>query len=1585
MLFTVLFVISLFFGGETESSSLEDDFSSAPPADGNGLDVYFFYGQGCPHCAGVEPFLAEMRQKYSLQLHTFDIYNDRSSLSAFGDYCDLYSLPLERRGVPAVFVSDTYFVGDSSILNGFEEAVKKTLKEGSLADDTLEAKIGESSGQEIASAPSGISILTVTLAGLIDSISPCSIAILVFLIGARVLVADRRKRALKVGLAFCLSVFIAYFLFGLGLFTVVQVGGFSGIFSLLVGSVAVLAGVFYLKDIFWYGGGGFVMEVPRSLKPLLMKMLKGVTSPFGAFVVGFVVACFELPCTGGPYLFILGQLADSATRLQAIPLLLYYNFVFVLPLIMTSLLLYSNLLSIGKAREWNGKNKRLLRLISGSTLMALGLLVIPLSQTLQFIQLFLCLFRAFGPFVLVIISIYFVVSFAPLAKTKLCSGTFLVLLLGATSFVVPLFGVAIANSGDIPHDKTWELRKESTGLDKVRLVENDRGVAIDPMLLEKARLNPDEVLRVVILFGEKPVDHERSIRLLDGKMLYDYELIEGIAISIPGRYLERLKELENVVSVHEDRVVHAFLDESVPLIDADDVWAEGINGSGIDVCIVDTGVNYNHPALAGKVVAQKCYCCDKPWLGCGDNDPGCCPDNTAIDDDAMDDNGHGTHCAGIVASTDDTYKGVAPGSSVMAVKVLDSSGQGYEGDIIAGIEWCSDQNADIISISLGGGLFTSYCDDEPDAQAVNNAVDAGAFVAVASGNDVSTTHLSAPACASKGTSVGATYDADVGGISWGKPVVCSDTTTYPDKIACITNRDDILDLLAPGALITSTGLNSDFDTRGGTSMATPHVAGAAALLLEAKPTLAPIEVEAILKATGESIYDSETGLTFPRVNVSAAVSLPSIGHLESYLIDPTSDKYVAHHEFFNFSSGVRCVGGKCGNVSATLGTKEISYDDSSAENAWAWNDEANMWAVRFTPAEYPVTLETGRFYIYPGWPDPGNDNFNVSIFDDDGPDGAPGTLLGGPVNSGTIATGWVDVDVSSLDVTITDGDFYVALVQVGDYPNGVGIGTDEDGAWTQRSWQRNVVMGEDWVELDSSYGNILIRALVRIISTVPGDTPFYTTSDNPQTCLNLGSGESCNQTWQVNATGSLGLYEFHTVYNPITYAWYIASNRTQKINITIIGRVHNVNTERDYATIQEAIDAPETFNGQTILVCPGTYNENIDVNKSLSIRSLSGDPADTVVNASDSEDHVFNVTANNVDITGLAVIGAVGGAGVYSFGFNGSSVFDNILANNSIGIWLGNSSYNRLSENVIDMNGVAGIKLDYSLNNTISYNNISLNEEGIVLGGGSVHNNISYNNIFNNTWNLYNNQTDTIIAERNWWGAICCCHIDSRIYDNEEGKGEVDFNPVLDAPYSEGVATDCWNHDVAVTSIKAWPPWAPQGQPIYINVTVENLGNFSETFDVIVYADRNVGDVHIDIGEETVSLDTGSLTTVEFTWDTTDVPCGTYYVTAEAVLAEDADPSDNIARTKVGGVCVPSRQREGNMLALLASLIPPILTVAALGTVAIGLFKLLMSVRLRFSRCFWVGAVWRVCRNKACKIDARKQEEIGLNSRIRLN
>ena len=672
---------------------------------------------------------------------------------------------------------------------------------------------------------------------------------------------------------------------------------------------------------------------------------------------------------------------------------------------------------------------------------------------------------------------------------------------------------------------------------------NIEKVEINKELLTKAQQNPDETQRVIITFSKKPKDHKQFVQSLGGRTTHDYNIIEGIAVSLPGKAIERLKELKNIISIQEDRIVHAFLSESIPLINATDVWDLGYNGSGKTVCVVDTGIDYNHPALAGKVIAQKCYCYKQGAKGC-------CPNNLDEDDNAMDDNGHGTHCAGIVASQDNTYRGVSPGADLMAVKVLDSTGSGYESDVIAGIDWCSAQNPDVISISLGGGLFSSYCDSEGDAQAVNNAVDAGAVVSVASGNDGSTTQISAPACASKAISVGDVYDANVGGISW---TACTDSTTYADKIVCHCNRNNILDLLAPGALIMSTVLNNQFDEYGGTSMAAPHVSGAAALLLEAKPYLTPAQVEGTLKYTGVNIDDSGSDLTFPRIDVLAAVSLPQIGRLEPYLIDTVSDKNVTQNEFFTFSSGVKCVGGECGNVSATLDPEtEIYYDDGTPTTYYS--DSNFIWAVKFTSPFYPLTITKAKVQFY-DLNTIGSYTATVHVYDDNL--GIPGNELITPFDTTVdeFDTSW---EIIPLNVPIVSGDFWIGITAPGD-PSGPYALTDA-GTTTSRSVGGD---GSTWYSLTR---DLMLRAFVKEgiegykgLIPINNGTPFYTTSNNPQNSSNLACLEDmhendvCEQTWQINATGEINTtWQFFTIYDSITYDWYIETNKTNNVNITIV-------------------------------------------------------------------------------------------------------------------------------------------------------------------------------------------------------------------------------------------------------------------------------------------------------------------------------------------------------------------------------------------------------------------------------------------------
>ncbi|RMF95142.1 MAG: hypothetical protein D6734_06210 [Candidatus Schekmanbacteria bacterium] len=307
-------------------------------------------------------------------------------------------------------------------------------------------------------------------------------------------------------------------------------------------------------------------------------------------------------------------------------------------------------------------------------------------------------------------------------------------------------------------------------------------------------------------------------------------------------------------------------------------WSRSVQGEVIKIRLV-TDYDINYWGFKISKVADA-VTNETPFTNCTKVIGGY--DFVSDDFDPYDDNGHGTHVSGIIASVDSTYKGIAPGAKIVALKVLDRTGNGESDDVAAAIEWCVNNkdiyNISVINLSLGdNGQYASsaYCDQFLISQMINLAVSNGIFVAVASGNNGYTSGISLPACASGATSVGGVYTKDWGKMSWSSG--CTDATTAADKIVCHTNRSSLLDLLAPGAVIQSSVPGGGFGQKSGTSMATPHIAGVAALVqqnekLMGGTALSPSDLTVRLKNTGKSIVDSSgTGLTFRRVDAYSAL------------------------------------------------------------------------------------------------------------------------------------------------------------------------------------------------------------------------------------------------------------------------------------------------------------------------------------------------------------------------------------------------------------------------------------------------------------------------------------------------------------------------------------------------------------------------------------------------------------------------------------------------------------------------------------------------------------------------------------------
>lgn len=205
----------------------------------------------------------------------------------------------------------------------------------------------------------------------IDSINPCAFAVLIFLL-TYLLALGSPKLIWKVGLVYISTVFIVYFLAGFGILRALTAFNIAGIIYKVAGAILIFVGLVNVKDFFWYGKG-FTLAIPESKKPLIEKYVRKASIP-AAVILGFLVSAFELPCTGGVYLAVLGMLANNQ-KVQAVPYLLLYNLIFVLPLFIILGLVYFGI-SAKQMEEWRTKNRKWLRLILGAGCLILGTLML---------------------------------------------------------------------------------------------------------------------------------------------------------------------------------------------------------------------------------------------------------------------------------------------------------------------------------------------------------------------------------------------------------------------------------------------------------------------------------------------------------------------------------------------------------------------------------------------------------------------------------------------------------------------------------------------------------------------------------------------------------------------------------------------------------------------------------------------------------------------------------------------------------------------------------------------------------------------------------------------------------------------------------------------------------------------------------------------------------------------------------------------------------------------------------------------------------------------------------------------------------
>lgn len=335
----------------------------------NKKEAVYFYAPWCTHCQNVNKFFTEngFYEKYDIKKFNFDEAENKALLSKI-----LREKGVQNVGIPALVIDEEVFLGDAPIVKDFESRIENS--QGIASQFVMkfgEGKVEQPTEPKISFKEKyGISLSVLAGAALVDAINPCAFAVLILLI-ATVLNAQGKRKALYSGLLFSLAIFVSYILMGLGVYKAITVFNLPQVISIVVGGLALIIGLANLKDAFWYGKF-FIMEVPLSWRPKMQTILRHVTSPFGALTAGFLVSLFLLPCTSGPYVVVLGLLAEKVEFAKTFALLVLYNLIFVSPMIAITLAVSYFGVKAGKLEGWRQNNLKLLHFIAGVIMTIIG-------------------------------------------------------------------------------------------------------------------------------------------------------------------------------------------------------------------------------------------------------------------------------------------------------------------------------------------------------------------------------------------------------------------------------------------------------------------------------------------------------------------------------------------------------------------------------------------------------------------------------------------------------------------------------------------------------------------------------------------------------------------------------------------------------------------------------------------------------------------------------------------------------------------------------------------------------------------------------------------------------------------------------------------------------------------------------------------------------------------------------------------------------------------------------------------------------------------------------------------------------------
>lgn len=381
---------------------------------------------------------------------------------------------------------------------------------------------------------------------------------------------------------------------------------------------------------------------------------------------------------------------------------------------------------------------------------------------------------------------------------------------------------------------------------------------LSPML-QQAELSKDKLCKVIVeLSGQRTDQIDALVQANNGIIHNRIGVVPSLVVELPYDSIPELAKSKQVKRIWYDAQVKSLLNTAVPTVCGFGVKKTGFTGKMVTIAILDTGV-YPHGDLkypTNRIIAWADFINNKPL--------------------PYDDNGHGTHVAGIIAGNGagsfGKYCGMAPDANLAVVKVLDQNGNGSLSAIIEGIDWCirnrEKYNIRVINLSFGGVAQDSYRTDIL-CRATSKAWENGIVVCTAAGND-------GPEVGTVNTPGINPRIITVGNLDHRRTVIYDDDRVHPTSSRGPT-RDRVKkpDLLAPGTKVISLRLGGGYRSLSGTSMAVSLVSGAAALILEKEPKLQPDQVKRILLKDSRRLKSDYSEQGVGVINLEKILANPS--------------------------------------------------------------------------------------------------------------------------------------------------------------------------------------------------------------------------------------------------------------------------------------------------------------------------------------------------------------------------------------------------------------------------------------------------------------------------------------------------------------------------------------------------------------------------------------------------------------------------------------------------------------------------------------------------------------------------------------